>query len=533
MNLYMKKKNIISLFAGAALLFSFPACTDLDEEVYDSIAAEDFGATSTEVKALVGTVYKTVKNYVSDGAFFALEEMCGTSNVTPTRYGGDWYDSGQYRELYMHTWTSETSVIKSAWENASSGIGTCNANYQVVEASEVITDDVKTEYLAEIRGVRAFWYYKMMDLWGNVPLVTDYDDKELPTNATRQEVFDFVIDELEDIAEDCPDATTDNYSKFTKGAAYTLLAKMALNAEAWGVSYSGNAYEDVITYCDKVIAYGYTLNSDFNANFDNNNEGTNEAIFAIPFSESDTSYDNRWQMMNRTLHYKDSEALGTSNSAWNGVCAQPEYVHLFENADGTIDPRREDTYLIGLMYSLETGEVIMTDHGYELNHTIDYEMIEGTEYDGTTWGSVHQHVGARCIKWDYSTTLTDAMGNDFYLFRLADIYLMKAEAIIRNGGSGSEAASYVNLVRERAYGDSDHDYSTVGLDEILLERRLELAWEYMNRQDDIRFGEFEYGMWEGSNSARSTGDYLYLFPVSQDAWQSNPNLVQNDGYASF
>ena len=529
----MEKKNILLYGVGVSLLFSFPACTDLDEEVYDKISADDFGSTETEVASLVGTVRKTLKLYVEDGNFIALEEECGTSNITPTRSGGDWYDSGIYREMYMHVWTSETSCIKNAWSNASESIGTCNANLESVSASEVISDDTKSEYEAEIRGVRAFWYYKMLDLWGNIPLVTDYSDKTLPSCSTRQEVFDWLIEEVQDIAEDCPEATTDNYGKFTVGAAYALLAKLCLNAEAWGVTYSGNAYEDAISYCDKVMDLGYSLCSTFEENFSNDNEGTTEAILAVPFSESDTDKDYYLQLMNRTLHYKDSQALGGSWSAWNGVCAQPDYVHLFENEDGTEDPRKEATYLIGQMYDISTGEPIYTDHGYLLDHTIDYEMIDGTGYDGTNWGDVQQHVGARCYKWPFETSVTDAMGNDFYIFRLADIILMKAEALIRNGGSTSEATSLVNEIRERAYGDSDHNYSTVGLDEILLERRLELAWEFMNRQDDIRFDQFEEGMWPDSNCERATGDYLKLFPISQDAWQSNPNLTQNDGYSSF
>ena len=120
-----------------------PACTDLDETVYDNLPADTFGSTETEVNALVGTVYKTLKNYVSDGNFLALDVMSGSDAVTPTRKGGDWYDGGQYREIYMHTWTSQTSVIKGAWSNASQAIGTCNANLSVVEASEILSADKK------------------------------------------------------------------------------------------------------------------------------------------------------------------------------------------------------------------------------------------------------------------------------------------------------------------------------------------------------------------------------------------------------
>ena len=125
------------------------------------------------------------------------------------------------------------------------------------------------------------------------------------------------------------------------------------------------------------------------------------------------------------------------------------------------------------------------------------------------------------------------MENDFHIFRYADIYLMKAEALLRGAGSAGEATQLVNAIRERAYGNADHNYSTVGLDEVQLERRLEFAWEAMSRQDDIRFGCYNTGMWPESNCDRLTDDYLKLLPISQDAWQVNPNLTQNPGYPPF
>ena len=106
---------------------------------------------------------------------------------------------------------------------------------------------------------------------------------------------------------------------------------------------SNNAYQMAAECCDKVMAMGYILEPDFKANFSLTNESSREAILAAPFSETDTDKDNRWQLMNRTLHYKDQLALSNGVSAWNGVCAQPEYVKLFSDDD----PRKEATFLIG------------------------------------------------------------------------------------------------------------------------------------------------------------------------------------------
>lgn len=524
----MKKKTIISALACASMLIGAPACTNLDEDVYDKLPADSFGKTEVQVNALIGTVYKTLKVYMAGGNFIALDEMAGSSAVTPTRYGGDWYDGGQYREIYMHTYTAQTSVIKGAWSDASAAIGTCNANLQVVQNTTVLTDAEKKMREAEIRGVRAFWIYKMMDEWGNVPLVTDYDDKELPTCQPRQTVFDWLLQEVNGIAELCPDRQ-DNYARFTKGAAYTLLAKLYLNAEAWEVNCP-DAYKKAIECCDKVMGMGYILEPNWKDNFSLTNENSKEAILSAPYSSTDTDKDNRNQLMNRTLHYKDYLSLGiAANGTWNGVCAQPDFVDQFD----VEDPRRAETYLIGKQYDKTTGEIIITDHGYELDHTVAVTMIPGTEYDGTTWGAVNQHDGARCIKWTYAADLVDAMGNDFHIFRYADIYLMKAEALLRSGGSVTEATRLVNDVRERAFGNTDHNYQTVTLKEVQLERRFEFAWELQSRQDDIRFNCYDKGMWAASNCERKTDAYLKLFPVSQDAWQTNPNLTQNPGYPAF
>lgn len=528
----MKKKNILSFLAGASLLMSAPACTNLDEDIYDKLPAKDYGLTKIEINALVGTTYNTLKTYWPD-RFMYLSECSGSSAVTPTRKGGDWYDGGQYRELYMHTWTAQTTQVKNSWSSASSAIGSCNAYLNVIKESSVLTEEEKTQMQAEIRGVRAFWIYVMMDYWGNVPLVTEYKEikteEDIPTITPRQDVYNWLIKEVNEIAESCPVPATSTYGKFTRGAAYTLLAKLYLNAEAWGVTLEGgNAYGKVIECCDKVIGESfYILEPNWKTNFNPDNQTSKEAIFACSFSSQDT--ENQNTMMNRTLHYKYKEALGASLSTWNGICAQPDFVKLFD----VEDPRYEGTFLIGQQYNLTTGEEIITDHKFPLNHTVDVAILKGTERDGTNWGDVNQHDGARCQKWPYEKSLVDAMENDFHIFRLADVFLMKAEALLRSGGSVAEATSLVNEIRTRAYKSPEKNYETVDLEKIALERKFELAWEGWSRQDDIRFGTFEIPMWKASKCERAKGEHLKLFPISQDAWQTNPKLVQNPGYAAF
>lgn len=526
----MKKYIFLYALTSIALMIILPTCTNLDEDVYDKLPADDFGKTEIEINALLGTAYNTLKTYWPSHYMY-LSECGGSMAVTPTRKGGDWYDGGQYRELYMHTWTAQTSQIKESWSAATSAIGTCNANIITVNNSPILSESDKVMKVSELRGIRAFWFYTMIDYWGNVPLVTDYNNKELPVLTSRQEAFNWITKEVSEISETCPEPSASAYGKFTKGVAYMLLSKLYLNAEAWGVTVEGGytiAYDKVVDYCNKIIEISYyRLEPDWKDNFVATNNNSREAIFACTFSSQDTENEN--QLMNRTLHYKDKLALGGSFSSWNGICAQPDYVKLFDEQD----PRYEGSFLIGQMYNETTGKKIITDHGFDLNHTVDITIIPGTERDGTNWGDVNQHDGARCIKWPYEKTLVDAMENDFHIFRLADVYLMKAEALLRGSNDVGGAVSLVNAIRRRAYGDNNHDYTTVNLAKIALERKFELAWEAHSRQDDIRFGTFEESMWLSSNCERKNDSYLKLYPISFDAYQTNPKLVQNTGYPSF
>lgn len=525
----MKKKSLIISLAGATLLLcSMPSCMDLGETVYDKVQADHFGKNEAEIASIVGPVYRSLNQYVPYN-FMALSECSGDMAIVPTRKGGDWYDGGQYRELHMHSWTANTNQIKNCWSMATKSISTCNLVYSIVESNTFISDELKQRTLAEIRGVRAIWFYIMMDNWGNIPLITDFKDTSLPTVTPRKEVYNFILKELTEIKDVLrEDVSTASYGKFTKGAAYALLAKMYLNAEAWGVDVP--RWQEAADACDVVMKLGYTLESDWKANFASNNESSMETIFPICFSANDqdlngTDYRNR--IFAWTLHYKDNLVLGLKVTGDNGVCGQPDYVKLFDDAD----IRKNGSFLLGEMIDPSTGKVIITAHDRPLIHTADVTIIPGTERDGTAWGDVNQEDGGRAIKWPFDKSTVDGIENDFALFRLADIYLMKAECLVRLGKDNGEATRLVNEIRQRGFENSEHNYASVTLDEIALERKLELAWECYSRQDCIRFGTFQNARFLKPETKGE--DYRNLFPIPQDAWQTNQNLKQNPGYPAF
>ena len=513
----MKKSIITKWLLGAAILAA-PACTNLDENVYDSIPSSEFGNTQAQINSIIAPIYSELKG-VWQGDFFCAVEEASDMAITPTRIGGDWWDGGYHMEMKRRSWTYMNSLIKSSWNECMDGIATCNMVYYIVSNNESMDEAQRNQTFAEIRGVRAFWVYMLVDNWGNAPLVTDFNSTELPKVSSRSELFNFVVTELNEIKDQLPTNSDANYGKFTKGAAYTLLAKMYLNAEEW---IGQKMYAEAIAACDAVLAMDYTLEGDWKVNFQVKNEVSNEAILSIPYS-STVGGNN---LHNRTLHYKDPIALGFTRGTWNGISANPDYVKEFDPED----PRYEGSFLIGEMIDPSTGQVIVTDHGRDLIHTIDINMMHADKSDGI-WGEVQQEEGVRCNKWVYEAGMNNtSMENDYHIFRLADVYLMKAEAIVRNGGDNATATALVNAIRERAYQDSNHNYASVDLEKIYQERRYEFAWEMFSRQDMIRFGKFNA---PGFLLPETTPDYKKLFPVPYAAWQSNNNLVQNPGYPSF
>jgi hypothetical protein len=510
----MKKTKIFSLIFVLALSFAYQGCTNLDEEVYDKLPVDEFGKTTGEINSLIAPIYRTLKN-VFPGNYFLLSECSADMAITPTRKGGDWWDGGQFKELRLHTWTPNTSLVRSSYNAATEAISNCNKIYSMIEENPAITD--KEQILAEIRGVRAYWYYMLLDYYGNVPIVTDFKNTELPATKNRKEVYQFVLSELNAIKDVVrQDVTAASYGKITKGVVYTLLAKMYLNAQVWNPD-GGAKWQEAVSACDEVMKLAYVLEPNFKASFAVQNQNSKEIIFPIVFSTSDGGN----HLAQRTLHYLDPIPLNLKIGTWNGVSAMPDYVKAFDPAD----KRLGWSFLIGPMYGLD-GNVLVTAHGRQLIHTVDITYKYNMDAEG--WGQTEQEDGARCFKWDYESGQNGDMENDFGIFRLSDVYLMKAEALVRLGQNNAEATRLVNELRKRAFDDPAKLKASVTLDDVYQERRFELAWEISARQDMIRFGKFLDaipGGWKGATAAKNL-----IFPIPQTALNANPNLVQNPGY---
>ncbi|HOM63945.1 MAG TPA: RagB/SusD family nutrient uptake outer membrane protein [Dysgonamonadaceae bacterium] len=510
----MKRYKILLLIFSITLTL-FQSCTNLDEEVYDQLPVEQFGQTESQLNSLIAPIYRTLKGFSPDG-FLLLSECSSDMAVTPTRKGGDWWDGGQFKELRQHTWTPNTSIVVNSYNAAMSGISTCNKILALIESQENVQN--KEQILAEIRGVRAFWYYVLLDYYGNVPLVTDFNDTSLPSTTNRKDVYNFVMNELNAIKGVVrSDVTSSSYGKITKGVVYTLLAKMYLNAMVWNPD-GGPKWQECADACDTVMSLPYIIEPNFKTNFAVRNEVSKEIIFPIVFSTADGGNNIHY----RTLHYLDPIALNLKVGTWNGISAMPPYVKAYDPDD----KRLGWSFLIGEMKDPATGNVLITAHGRPLIHTVDINMQYNIDADG--WGQVEQEEGARCYKWEFENGLNGDMENDFAIFRLADVYLMKAEALVRLGKDNDIATELVNAVRSRAFDSPAKLKSSVTLEDIYQERRFELAWEVYGRQDQIRFGKFLDPIpgWKNVDA----DDHTLIFPIPQTARDANPNLQQNPGY---
>jgi hypothetical protein len=296
--------------------------------------------------------------------------------------------------------------------------------------------------------------------------------------------------------------------------ANTLLAKMYLNAEEW----LGTArYNDAEEACLQVINSGnYIIEDDYKSNFQPDNEHSHENIFVIPYSSIYvTKYDYAFLIYMLALSSYNKETFNLTANPWDGFICQPDFFETYDS----IDKRRAATFLYGQQKTISGTDI----PGVVINPVFSdalYSTGRGL-YDG-----------ARLWKWTYQTDgrLTnkcESMDNDFALFRYSDVLLMYAEALLRQGKSASSALSNADFekIRTRA-GLQPLNASTLNLDNLLIERGHELAWEGWRRQDLIRFGKFNDAWWAKQASSPTTK----IFPIPLERLNANPNLNQNPGY---
>lgn len=491
----MKRISIIATFI--CCLFTF-ACTDLDEKVLDRLPENDFPENDKQAALRTVPTYQELADLIDDaGWWFWVQGITGNEVVFPVRLT-DWVDGGKWKVLYQHTWDNNTEAINRMWSHMYDGV--VEANRAIDELAPFEAEEAAQITLAKLKVLRAFYYYLLIDNYGDVPYVTNFFEAEAqPTKNCRGDICNAIIAEVEAVLDKLP-ANSNNFA-VSKGMAYALLAKLYLNAEV----YTGvPQWEKAEAYCDSIINSGlYALEGHPLQPFVTNNESSIENIFTIPFDENNLQ---GFRLHMRTLHYLSNQTYDMAVGPWNGCAAVEEHYNLYE----TDDLRREG-FIVGLQKT--SGGQTLFDETAETDLIID-PFIPALEMDASYEFAEIRLSGARIAKYEIAKGSDENLSNDFPLFRYADILLMKAEAMIRQGKNGDQ---YVNQVRGRAGVSA---WSSTTLDQILEERGREMFCEGHRRQDLIRFGRFLEARWE---KEVSTPDRR-IFPIPQWAIDANPNL---------
>lgn len=509
----MKFTTIKALLVVMLASVSF-SCTKLDEKVYSSITADNFFRNEQEVMLNVGRVYAQLRGLTERWGAGSMSLVTSDECMIPFRETNLWWDNGTWIDLYRHNFTSDNPAIGGAWSFCFDGISTCNQVIYQLEESPV-QFDTKANILSEIKIIRAFYYYDALDWFGNIPITTDFKDTEIPEQKTSKEVFDFIVKEITDNVSNLnPYPTPQNYGRATQAMAYTMLAKLYLNANAWtGVT----KWDEAVQAADAVINMAhFSLSPDYFSNFAVQNEGSIENIFVIPYDRINAG----WLGLHCfTLHSLSAQTFGFVAFTWDGYAATESLYNSYDKTDNRIN-----SWLEGPQFT-ETGEPLMLAPGRQLTYRPHINSL----YDLNNVALLDD--GVRFKKYEYEKGLRDgeSMSNDWVEFRYADVLMIKAEALMRKAGAATqEVLDLVNQVRYRAYGSHDYDYTVAKLsfDEFLAELGREFAWENHRRQDLIRFGK-----WNDAWFEKPAGDdHLKIFPIPNWVLDVNPKLKQNAGY---
>lgn len=537
--------KIINMVVGLMLFAS--SCTDLNVKVESELVPENFPSKAEDYEAATAGIYTKLSNSY-DGAYWRAQELSTDAAILPAR-DGNWWDGGYFIELHKHKWTPDNGILNECWSWAYGGISLANSSLAMFE--EAPDSDIKRQKIDQIRYMRALYHFFLMDMFGNIPVLSTFGEKG--KTQPRAEVFAFIEQELKDIVDELPEEKDINtYARPTKWAAYALLAKIYLNAEV----YIGKAmYNEAIAACDKVISSGkFGLDEDYISifSYDNGPIGgraleIKETIFAVWYDPiySPGSYFSRY-----SLHpFMDLVGLYNLPAAFkpsNCLSTTPDF---FAKYDAEKDKdKRMVMWITGKQYRKDGSPIIIkTTKGAFSYNTPDAEKDEPLEWHFEIFNEMELKAGSnpelmdlgkdlkgdatgtRNIKWwpDPNMVAGSRLShNNMPIFRYADILMMKAEAILRGGAatSGDGPLELVNSIRRRSGLD---DLPAITLDRLREERAKEFVWEGWRRNDMIRFGEF-HKKWCFKYEESDKNHEIYPIPFAQ--MRLNSDLVQNPGY---
>jgi SusD family. len=520
------------ILMGALLL---AAChKDLDLKPVNELTSGDLYSTINGYKQGLAKVYGAYSLVSSTGVGNSDINIAGIADAATTDFlRAYWnlqelptdeavcaWNDANLQSFHNINWASSNVLIYAAYARSLYQVTVCNefireSTDEKIEARGFKGGDATAiqQFRAEARFLRAFQYWVLMDLFGNPPFVTEKDPigKYIPKRITRAELFNFIESELKAIENELAEPRQNEYARADRAAAWALLARVYLNAKV----YTGTErYTDAITYAEKVIGAGYSLKTNYSDLFKSDNDKNNpEVILPIAYDATNSQNYGGTTFLTCSAHGanpQDNEAYGIPGGGWLGNRSTKNLPQIFGDYSGNTDKRA----LFG-PGNLEVNDVLTFNDGLGV-----YKFNNKTS-GGATPPSPN---GVLC-------------SIDFPLFRLAEMYLVYAEAMLRGGQGGSTATTlqYMNLLRTRAYGNASGNLAGITLDDILNERMRELYWEGFRRTDLIRFDKFTGSNylwpWKGGvKNGTGVSAHYALYPIPSAELLVNPNLQQNNGY---
>lgn len=564
----MKKIKPLIFFALAGLAVA-TGCTKLNEEVLDESSVT--GLTDKEIaEGMIAPVYAKLPEIWQHTTYFALQEISTDEAILPYRGGTDWGDNGIYLALHKHETTSQDPNVRNTWNHIMQGVS------RSVTAITTLPDNKDPNaalFLAEARAMRAYYSMLTLDLFGLIFV------KEDPTKISEvlrgPEALEYIKKELEAV-EPLLDNTT-GPGRLTKAGVWGLLARLHLNAAVYRDRYAATFdfkkedMDKVVEYCDKIInTPQFALSADYFSLFSDANHSNKELVFAVD-QRSNLNGHNRMAYFSLSGDQYPLPAYPGANGT-DGPAITPDFYRAWANATAPLDPAAADPrfYKQNLSIYTNPGDSCVPAANFNINRGIlrgqQYGLVKDKEgafikcpdgsmkvrklvhdsrkrpdlavnfteqVDFTVPGS-NYNSGYRVSKYEFSKTSVSGRNfgeHDIVILRLADVYLMRAEAKLRRGDAAATALADVNTVRAaRTATTPAAPLTTITLDLLLRERGFEFYWESQRRTDLVRFGKYESTWTEKTNADKQKR----VFPIPQTQIDGSSNLpgylVQNPGY---
>lgn len=507
------KKNIFKLFT---IVLLFGSCTDLKETIYDTIPDDKYPENPNQTVNLGSGAYDPLKELVDYGGWWFCQEMTTDEMVCPTR-GLDWDDNGKWRALQLHNWTNETEAVVGMWDRYYRGIAECNKTIETIGTDTVNSTEALKNTIAKFVTIRGFYYWLLIDNYGDVPYVTSYATaEEKPFKSKRANIFNKIVKDLEWSIPRLKNSPV--HYAVSKAMAQMTLGRLYLNSKIYtGIDLSEKA---IPILEDLINTGGYTLAADVSTPFLSENASCSENIFTVFYDGTENANGKpEFNLHMRTLGYQSNQTFQMTAGPWNGFATLEKHFQSYDSND----KRKDAYYLYGPQKTFDGKPLIDAETSTTTANDIwDFSPIipalSISESKGFSKAQI-RHSGVRVKKYEIASGVGQSMANDLVIFRLTDAYLMLAE-IYATKNDATNVKKYIDPIRTRAGLGAPTAYN---LDAVKAERKMEMFYEGTRRQDMIRWGIYNTP-WDCAWKSEIISTNNNLFPIPKKQLDANSNL---------